>query len=248
LSIKQKVQYQQNNVNNINKMKHIHFSKVNKYFNRHDLIRRLGGRKHRKLSHSVKMKIDKLEIKLKDIIKPRFSYRIGKVKSTDNGVVYVEGGLSFTSSNLEKTMKDCNEIIFFIATIGDGIEEKIAQFTEENYLSKAYILDSMGSVTIENMVEEFYQAMRERYKSKGREVTFRFSPGYCDWSIKDQKKLFSFFEPHPTGVELTDSCLMQPRKSISGIFGILPPDTDSSFLPYNPCSECSKKNCIGRRQ
>ncbi len=248
MSIKQKVQYQQNNVNNINKMKHIHFSKVNKYFNRHDLIRLLGGRTHRNLSHSVKIKIDKLEVKLKDIIKPRLSYRIGKVESTSNGSFHIEGGLSFTSSKFAKTIKDCSEVIFFIATIGNGIEEEIARFTEENYLSSAYILDSMGSVTIENMVEEFYQAMRERYKLKGREVTFRFSPGYCDWSIKDQKKLFSFFEPHPTGVELMDSCLMQPRKSISGIFGVLPPDMDSSFSPYNPCSECSKKNCISRRR
>lgn len=229
-------------------MKHIRFSKVNKYFNRHDLIRRLGGKKHRNPSHFVKIKIDKLEVKFKDIIKPRLSYRIGKVKSTDNGVVYVEGGLSFTSSNLEKTMKDCNEMIFFIATLGNGIEKEIARFTEENYLSKAYILDSMGSVTIENMVEEFYQNMRKRYKAEGREVTFRFSPGYCDWSIKEQKKIFSLFDSFPTGVELMDSCLMQPRKSISGIFGVLSPDMDSSFSPYNPCSECSKKNCISRRQ
>ena len=146
----------------------------------------------------------------------------------------------FLAFGLSSVLADESPVSFF--------EEEIARFTEENYLSSAYILDSMGSVTIENMVEEFYQDMRERYRSQGREVTFRFSPGYCDWSINDQKKLFSFFDSLPAGVELMDSCLMQPRKSISGIIGVLPPDMDSSFSPYNPCSECSKKNCIGRRQ
>jgi hypothetical protein len=229
-------------------MKHVHFSKVNTYFNRPDLIRFLGGRRHRTFSHSVRKKIDKLEVKLKDIINPRLSYRIGKVESTNNETFHVEGGVSFTSSKFAKIMRDCSEIIFFIATIGNGIEEEVARFTEENYLSKAYILDSMGSVTIENMVEEFYQDMSERYRSQGREITFRFSPGYCDWSIKDQKKLFSFFDSLPTGVELMDSCLMQPRKSISGIIGVLPPDMDFAATPYNPCSECGKKDCIGRRK
>lgn len=229
-------------------MKHIRFSKVNKYFSRHDLIRFLGGRRHRNFSHSVKINIDKLEVKLKDIINPRLSYRIRKVESTNNGTFHVEGGVSFTSSKFAKIMEGCSEIILFIATIGDGIEEEIARFTEENYLSKAYILDSMGSVTIENMVEEFYQDMRELYRSKSREITFRFSPGYCDWSIKDQKKLFSFFDSLPTGVELMDSYLMQPRKSISGIIGVLPPDMDFAATDYNPCSECGKKDCIVRRQ
>ncbi len=229
-------------------MKHFHFSKADTHFNRHDLVRHFGGRRHRDLSHFVKMKIDKLEIKLKDIIKPRLSYRVGKVKSTNNGIIYIEEGISLTSSKLVKTMNSCNEMIFFIATLGNGIEKEIARFTEENYLSKAYILDSMGSVTIENIVEEFYQDMSKQYKSEGREVTFRFSPGYCDWSIKDQRKIFNFLDSHPTGVELMKSCLMQPRKSISGIFGILPPGMYSSYSPYNPCSECSRKNCAGRRQ
>lgn len=229
-------------------MDNIHFAKINPVFDRNTLIRLLGGRKSRKPSHSVQIKIEKLEVKLKELINPRLSYRVVKVESTNNEFVHIQGGPSFKSLKLSKTLNNCSEIIYFIATVGSSIEKELARLMGKNRLSDAYILDSMGSVAVENMVEEFHQDMKARYKSEGREVTFRFSPGYPDWPIVEQKKLFSSFDSLLTGVELTDSCLMQPRKSISGVFGVLPPDINSSVASYNPCLECSKENCIVRRE
>jgi hypothetical protein len=45
------------------------------------------------------------------------------------------------------------------------------------------------------------------------------------------------------GVRISDSCLMSPRKSISGVFGIVP---ENSPL-YNPCIDCRKTHCEARR-
>lgn len=212
-------------------------------FERCELTRLLGGGKSHRFSHSLDAKIDKLEVRLKELMKPQLFYRTKKIEAVNNGSIRIEGGISFTSSNFSKAMKNCDEIICFIATIGNDIEEEITLLTEENYLSNAYILDSMGSVTVENMVEEFYQDMRDKYIAEGKKVTLRFSPGYCDCPIADQEKLFSCFDSFQIGVELTDSCLMLPRKSVSGIFGVLP----SNMPVYNPCSECNRINCPYKR-
>jgi cobalamin-dependent methionine synthase I len=117
----------------------------------------------------------------------------------------------------------------------------------EKHLAEAYILDAMASVAVDNMVATFHQRMKNKYENQSKQVTLCFSPGYCDWPITDQKKLFSMFDSNELDVELTDSCFMQPRKSISGVFGITTFNSNQSTHSYNPCLECNRRDCSERR-
>lgn len=208
------------------------------------LARLLGARRSHRFSRSVALKVKKLGTKLGQLMIPRLHYQDKKIDSINKEAVNIRGGKAFRSSKLSKVMKDCEKIICFIATIGSGIEKEIVRLIGENRLSDAYILDSMGSVAIENMVEKFHQRITAKYESENKGVTLCFSPGYCDWPITEQKKIFTLFDSNATGIELLDSCMMRPRKSISGVFGIY---NDTQKAPYNPCLDCPKKNCDGRR-
>jgi cobalamin-dependent methionine synthase I len=101
----------------------------------------------------------------------------------------------------------------------------------------------MASVAVENMIDRFHDLMEKRFGEEDRTVTFRFSPGYCDWPVTQQKKLFNIFDTKEIDVELLDSCLMKPRKSVSGVFGITPQESES----YNPCRDCPTRRCESRR-
>jgi len=182
-----------------------------------------------------------------ELITPRLYYRIIKIDHINNGTVHLRGGLNLSSPILAKVMKNCEYAICFIATIGSDVEGEITRLSEENHLSYAYVLDTMGSTVIESMVDKFHKSMEKRYGAKGGKVTLRFSPGYCDWHVTEQEKLFRALDSNHLDVKLTDSCLMQPRKSISGIFGVLPSSINPPASPYNPCSKCKKKNCPSRR-
>jgi len=182
-----------------------------------------------------------------ELITPHLQYRIIKIDHINKGSVHLRGGLNLSSPILAKVMKNCEHAVCFIATIGSDVEGEITRLSEENHLSYAYILDTMGSTVIESMVDKFHKSMGKQYGAKGRGVTLRFSPGYCDWHITEQEKLFRALDSNHLDVELTDSCLMQPRKSISGIFGVLPSSINPPAPPYNPCSKCKKKNCPSRR-
>ena len=111
----------------------------------------------------------------------------------------------------------------------------------------AFIMDAIGSVAVENTVERFQKLHADTYKKRLQYVSLRFSPGYCDWPIEEQKKIFSLFEDDQINVRLSESCLMSPRKSISGVFGVTRPMI-SPFHRYNPCRDCQKKGCEGRRE
>jgi hypothetical protein len=69
------------------------------------------------------------------------------------------------------------------------------------------------------------------------------SPGSLeDWPIEEQKKLFSLLPGVDSmlGVRLTESFLMIPRKSVSGIYF----PADVSF--FN-CQLCSRESCENRK-
>jgi hypothetical protein len=136
--------------------------------------------------------------------------------------------------------------VFFTATLGPAIDLEIRRLTQNNCLSDAFIIDTMGSVAVEQLVERFYQLMRSYFINQGKGVTLRFSPGYCDWPLQEQRKVFRLVKGDLIGVQLTDSCLMTPQKSVSGIFGITK-DVESGQKPYNPCSICGKLDCSARR-
>lgn len=58
-------------------------------------------------------------------------------------------------------------------------------------------------------------------EKRGWKHTNRYSPGYCGWHVSEQQKLFSLFPvASPCGIQLTDSSLMIPIKSVSGIIGV----------------------------
>jgi len=131
--------------------------------------------------------------------------------------------------------------------LGRLVEGEIKRLMDEKHLAEAYILDAMASVAADNMVGTFHQYMKGRYKKQSKQVTLCFSPGYCDWPVTEQKKLFGIFDSNHLEVELTDSCFMNPRKSISGVFGITPPNSNPTEQSYNPCLECKRENCSARR-
>jgi Vitamin B12 dependent methionine synthase, activation domain len=198
------------------------------------------------VSRSTCTKIEKLEAVFDELIDPSLYHQNMGIDSVEKGAVHLEGGTKFKSPKLSKTLKDCDEIVCYIATLGDGIEGEINRLMDKNRLSEAYILDAMASVAADNMVETFHKRMKNKYENQSKQVTLCFSPGYCDWPVTEQKKFFNLVDSEPIGVELNDACLMTPRKSISGVFGIYG-DDENGVDPYIPCSDCRKTDCPERR-
>ena len=207
------------------------------------LAKLLGGQKKKRLPKSISRKVRTARQKLKKLIKPSLHYRIVKPSVTDNAAVQLNETVEFTSAKLAQTLKNAEKMVCFVGTIGNDVENEINRLLGNQKLADAYILDSMGSVAVENMIDRFQELMENRFSAEDRTVTLRFSPGYCDWPVTQQKKLFNIFDPKQLDVELLDSCLMKPRKSISGVFGITPQESVS----YNPCRDCPTRSCDSRR-
>jgi hypothetical protein len=224
-----------------------HTLPIHPRIDRKDLIERLGGRKGRSLSRSLGIKVHHSAHSLYRLMKPRLLFSKQRIKRVERGRVYLHGGVMLRSQKLSRTLIDSEELICFVTTIGGEVDLEVDRMMRQGHLSEAFIMDALGSIAVESVAEQFHRLMEGEYTKDDKAVTLRFSPGYCDWSIEEQAKLFELLHTKAAGIELNDSCLMIPRKSISAVFGVYPVNELSPPSPYNPCIDCPKIDCPSRR-
>ncbi|GAB6061822.1 hypothetical protein JCM30394_05510 [Deferrisoma palaeochoriense] len=159
-------------------------------------------------------------------------------------------GVRFRSPRLARALRDASAVRVFVATVGEGLERFVERWAGEGRVADAFLLDAFASAAAESLVERYHLLVGEHASFSGFAVTLRFSPGYCDWPLEDQRRLFSLFQGGNVAVTLTPSCFMKPRKSVSGVFGMVPlPNSGTGSLGvYNPCRECGNHGCPFRRQ
>ncbi|MBW2562352.1 MAG: hypothetical protein JRE40_16090 [Deltaproteobacteria bacterium] len=204
----------------------------------------LNERHGRRFRRSVEREGRDFNRLLRRWISPRLTYTIRKIDSIKDGAVTLQGGTVLKSSKLARALRGCHDLLCFIATIGPGIDDTVRRFASQNRLTDMYILDAIGSTAIEDVVDTFHSMMRNTLRKEAKGVSHRFSPGYCDWPVTEQGKLFDLVDPVRIAVTLLPSFLMLPRKSVSGVFGI---SADIQDPPYNPCSHCGRATCTARR-
>jgi len=177
------------------------------------------------------------------IIEPSYLCIIRDIKSVQGNRCVVEGPIIFKSEVVARLLDQCEKVAVFLATVGNNLEEMVCRLTDDNLMLQATVLDAIGSVAVENLADYVQLRVEKVARAQGLYTSRRFSPGYCDWDVRQQKRLFRAVNGDSIGVRLTDGCLMLPRKSISGLIGIGSCEAEN----YNPCPSCDKYDCVGRR-
>lgn len=132
----------------------------------------------------------------------------------------------------------------FICTSGVEYEAYQQRLKEQGDMVRVFIADALGSVIAERCADQMEQHLQESINKLGWRHTNRFSPGYCGWHVSQQQRLFPLFEGKTCGVTLTDSSLMVPIKSVSGIIGL---GKEVRKLDYT-CGLCDFKQCYKRKK
>jgi len=176
-------------------------------------------------------------------IVPSFSYVFRDIKLVDEVRVLLEDGVIFKSNIIARLLEKASKVAVFVLTIGNRLEGEASRLAQNALVLQSTILDSIGSAATEGLADHVEGKISEIAYNQRLTISKRFSPGYCDWDLSQQKMVFKAMKGDYAGVQLTDGCLMIPRKSISGIIGIGP----GEMHDYNPCKACTKHNCSGRR-
>jgi len=145
---------------------------------------------------------------------------------------------------LSKELQNSEYLAVFVCTAGKTISSKSKELMQTDNACLGYTYDVMGSFIVEAVGDKLQELIQEEVSQMSCKITNRYSPGYCQWEVNEQQKLFSIFPKNYCNVHLTSSGLMQPVKSISGVIGI---GKKVKFRDYT-CGICSLKNCNYKRK
>ena len=145
---------------------------------------------------------------------------------------------------IERQLKGAEAYAFFICTAGVEYEAFQERLKKAGDMVRVFIADALGSVIAEKAADQMELSLQENIDKLGWHHTNRFSPGYCGWHVSQQQLLFPLFKGETCGVKLTESSLMLPIKSVSGIIGLGP---NVRHLDYT-CGLCDFKQCYKRKE
>lgn len=177
---------------------------------------------------------------LQTVCKPRCGYKILRGTRNSKDTVNIESKTLNTGAIIATAMREAEYIAVFTATLGNEFDDWLHSLKAEDNILYEYIANSLGSVLVEGLVDELMDILSTEIKKEGLKVSNNYSPGYCSWALTEQRKLFSLLPEGISGINLTDSCLMLPIKSVSGIAAI---GRDVKKRPYK-CEICRMKNCL----
>lgn len=177
------------------------------------------------------------------LLSPRGIYVINQIRSNRDGMIYIENSFAFSSDILSRTLSGATHLAIFLVTIGKKLAQRVLGLMQQERMAEAMALDSYGSKAVEAAAEWMESCIGDIASARGEKITRRFSPGYCDWDIKQQEVIFNLIDSGQIGVSLTDSFMMIPEKSISAALGM-----GKGVSKRSPCMRCSKsKGCRDKR-
>jgi len=159
------------------------------------------------------------------------------------GSICVEGITFFVGKKIAQQLKFSDGGALFICTAGEGISNFSKSLMAKGELIEGYMLDVIGSVTVEAAIDKIQLSLELELTNSGQKMTNRYSPGYCGWALSEQKQFFTLFPKNHCGINLSDSCLMDPLKSVSGVIGF---GKNVNKTAYE-CQMCELQTCIYRK-
>lgn len=167
---------------------------------------------------------------------PKAMFTVGYINDSNDEQVTIDE-ITFNSKLMSKNFSKLHRVFPFIATCGKEVYDWANTIDD---VFERYWADYIMEAILRTPIKELYDAIKKEF---GLDKLSSMNPGSLEgWPIDQQGKLFSLFKKgeQPIGVTLTETFLMIPQKSVSGI--LFPSDSN-----YVNCQLCDRENCQSRR-
>ena len=170
------------------------------------------------------------------IARPKVCYGVAYVDSKGEDHLIIEG-IRFNSHILRVNLDNVFRVFPYVATCGLELEEWSKSV---DGILEQFWADAIKEMAVRWAGRYLNEHLLDRYQPG---QLSRMNPGSLpDWPLSEQRPLFAVLGDSPAtiGVQLKDSCLMAPIKTVSGLFF----PTEEKF---ESCQLCQREKCPGRR-
>ena len=178
---------------------------------------------------------------------PKAAYKVAFIDSNKEDRVVIDG-ITFTSRVLSTNLESLHRVYPFIATCGLELDAWAHSFTEMVYrfwadaIAESALREAMRFIET-HLTELYMPAPLDQPEVEKTPKLVDMNPGSLEeWPIDQQKPLFGLLgsAAESIGVQLGETFLMHPVKSVSGIYFI-------NQEGYVNCQLCPREVCKGRR-
>lgn len=171
-------------------------------------------------------------------LRPKAIYTTAYVSDRQTDSVIIDN-VSFVSRVLRLNLDNVERVFPFVVTCGREIDT--LAIDEEDFIMQFW-LDTIKAMALEAALKFLKRQVKQNFGIRKMSIMSPGSGPSNAWPIEQQQQLFSLLGniEEAIGVRLTESYLMIPNKSISGI--LYPTEID-----FETCQICARENCRGRR-
>lgn len=180
-------------------------------------------------------KLERIAADAQAIAKPKAIYKVAFIESKGDDYV-VAGGITLTSRVLRVNMEQAHRVFPFVATCGTELDEWSNSIDD---VLQSYWADTIKEMALRVAIQALNKDLEDRFRP-GR--ISRMNPGSLpEWPLQEQRKLFALLgnPKDAIGVGLTESLIMVPLKSVSGIWFPIK-------VGFASCQLCPREKCPGR--
>jgi hypothetical protein len=170
------------------------------------------------------------------LARPKALYKLAFIDEKAEDSVIIDG-IRFTSRVLRVNLEETQRVFAYVATCGTELDEWSSGFQD---MLQQYWADAIKEAALLAAIQALNDHLNLRYAPG---LTSTMHPGSLeDWPIQQQVPLFELLGDTETfaGVRLTESCLMRPIKTVSGLRFPLQSNFES-------CQLCPREGCPGRK-
>lgn len=130
-------------------------------------------------------------------------------------------GVVLKSRNLARMLRNSDEIMLMGATAGQAVMDAIRDDSLHGRMTRGVILDAAASEMVDHALDWMTAFFNQDLRRKRRQLTKRrFSAGYGDFLLENQKWIYEALDLGRLGVKLTESFILTPEKSVTAVAGI----------------------------
>jgi hypothetical protein len=164
--------------------------------------------------------IERKIAEVKKIMAPKACYARYRIDNDEEKCVLTFPYGETKSKVLSKHLSGCDEVFIFAATIG-AVFDRMLQRARFLSMSETAVMQAVGAAAVETVCDSVNEMLEQKVTEESKYLRARFSPGYGDFELANQRGIFSVLNPAKhAGITLMDTMIMAPEKSVTAVIGI----------------------------
>ena len=203
-------------------------------------VLRYLGYKNQKFDKSIIDLIEECCTEVIDICKENFVYEIFDIERKNDKIFLLGSTLVLEDTDIINHLVNSRKCVVMAATLGIEVDSRIAYYSRFD-ITKGLIMDACATTAIESVCNELQTEIMEEALKDNLHITNRYSPGYGDFSIENQREILNVLDAYKKiGLSVTENSIMLPRKSVTAFIGL---SEIESLKPNDKCVNCKNVDC-----